>query len=597
MARRRTRSLVRSLVPCLGLLWLFDGCSACFETDGGGSGCGGQKYCDTDSDCEFGRCFDHECASPCTSIDDCLFDELCEGTGDQRHCVEVNEYCWEDFDCAYLPERTGECMAWRCMGGECRWDDAETGSSCQLAGSSYGYRSGKCYAGYCYACLPDCRYARCGSDGCGGSCGSCRDDQYCDRGWGECRPSECSADCVDEPCRRATCGHWSDGAPFCDWTPANDGSSCKPANGLEGWCDDGTCRCLPACGGRECGSDGCGDVCGSCTAPETCQQGWCEPCVPQCEGRVCGFDGCFGTCGDCGELWCSGDGTACLEVAWQPGSRLTAAVFPGFADESGDAYTSYDEGLAGAACLDVDGDEVLDDGLGALLGTLQGFGVDANAELAKALHGGEGAVVLFLEPGEASDRLIAWAATPGTAADAWVVDHAPSKGQPILDLAPASLHDGRLNAENPSMSLDGLVALLEQGAFQSTSPVTLGLARVVARVDGTVDAEGTRFAAGALGGVVYKADLDRVLFEARTWCATDPEAPADVCGYLQMADMSLIETFLTWDQDLPDCGKELLIYDANDPMRVVGSEPNCQGVSLCLFWAAEKARVALEPLP
>jgi hypothetical protein len=57
------------------------------------------------------------------------------------------------------------------------------------------------------------------------------------------------------------------------------------------------CACLPDCGSRVCGDDGCGGSCGSCDAGEACQEGAC--CTQQCAGRVCGDDGCGGQCGSC----------------------------------------------------------------------------------------------------------------------------------------------------------------------------------------------------------------------------------------------------------------------------------------------------------
>ena len=61
--------------------------------------------------------------------------------------------------------------------------------------------------------------------------------------------------------------------------------------------------CIPACDGRVCGPDGCGDICGFCKYGEACTpEGTCKPiCFPDCEDRECGSDGCEGSCGDCPE--------------------------------------------------------------------------------------------------------------------------------------------------------------------------------------------------------------------------------------------------------------------------------------------------------
>lgn len=59
--------------------------------------------------------------------------------------------------------------------------------------------------------------------------------------------------------------------------------------------DGGSCSCV----GRECGDDGCGATCGSCSAGETCVDGVCGDCPRSCTGRECGDDGCDGSCGTC----------------------------------------------------------------------------------------------------------------------------------------------------------------------------------------------------------------------------------------------------------------------------------------------------------
>ncbi len=59
--------------------------------------------------------------------------------------------------------------------------------------------------------------------------------------------------------------------------------------------------CVPRCGGRVCGDNGCGGSCGACVGRNICDaSGRCiDSCVPRCTGRVCGNDGCGSTCGTC----------------------------------------------------------------------------------------------------------------------------------------------------------------------------------------------------------------------------------------------------------------------------------------------------------
>jgi laminin alpha 3/5 len=51
------------------------------------------------------------------------------------------------------------------------------------------------------------------------------------------------------------------------------------------------CGCLPSCGQKECGDDGCGGVCGACDVDQLCVAG-------ECKANVCQPDPCsgHGTC-------------------------------------------------------------------------------------------------------------------------------------------------------------------------------------------------------------------------------------------------------------------------------------------------------------
>ena len=76
------------------------------------------------------------------------------------------------------------------------------------------------------SCTPSCGSNVCGSDGCGGSCGTCGSGYSCESG-----------QCV---------------AP----------------------------TCTPSCSGKECGPDGCGGSCGSCSGGESCSSGQCVAPAP-----------------------------------------------------------------------------------------------------------------------------------------------------------------------------------------------------------------------------------------------------------------------------------------------------------------------------
>lgn len=58
--------------------------------------------------------------------------------------------------------------------------------------------------------------------------------------------------------------------------------------------------CVPYCGSKKCGDNGCGGSCGTCSTGYQCNGSQCVyQCQPNCAGRKCGSDGCGGSCGTC----------------------------------------------------------------------------------------------------------------------------------------------------------------------------------------------------------------------------------------------------------------------------------------------------------
>ncbi|MEI6835980.1 MAG: hypothetical protein WCK59_04045, partial [Candidatus Falkowbacteria bacterium] len=89
------------------------------------------------------------------------------------------------------------------------------------------------------------------------------------------------------------------GSDGCGGTCGTNAGSCAAGQTCN---TSGVCvsTCIPSCAGKNCGSDGCGGTCGtnagSCTGNDTCISGVCQ-CVPNCTGNVCGGDdGCSGKC-------------------------------------------------------------------------------------------------------------------------------------------------------------------------------------------------------------------------------------------------------------------------------------------------------------
>ena len=102
--------------------------------------------------------------------------------------------------------------------------------------------------------------------------------------------------------------------------PGQDSSAEMVAlsDGGHPWGDTGSC--IPSCGGKQCGPDGCGGSCGWCSASQSCQGGQCvDPgdCVPQCAGKKIGEDD------ECGGV-CSGGGTG---IGLKPGGAQDVGYF------------------------------------------------------------------------------------------------------------------------------------------------------------------------------------------------------------------------------------------------------------------------------
>lgn len=154
------------------------------------------------------------------------------------------------------------------------------------------------------ACTPQCAGKQCGSDGCGGTCGTCASGQTC----------SLSSQCACTPsCTGKQCG------------PDGCGGVCGQCAGGEVCSAAGACTCSPNCAGRVCGSDGCGGTCGpGCPTGQSCNNGLgaCVMGVDPCEGLQCGPDGQGGSCGSCPQdFTCTAQGS-CSGSAGVCGNKL-----------------------------------------------------------------------------------------------------------------------------------------------------------------------------------------------------------------------------------------------------------------------------------
>lgn len=232
---------------------------------------------------------------------------------------ERDDDCGDGFAC---DATTGRCRCVEDLG--CRRTVSER-ATCEPS-------TGAC------VCTPDCAGRECGTDGCGGSCGECSEDETCTRE-GTCGPHVCGELDFVVPCGSHTC-------------PTS--GVCRPSDDS---CDDpdanvvtlfGDCGCpgtyvATSCSGRPC-SDPEAD-CGT-------HDWYCGPCQPSCAGRECGHDGCGGSCGSCGQ------GVVCHRgQCGDPPDRScppgTAPIYPGGPCE--EAPSSCAEGWVVCSCPDYHG--------------------------------------------------------------------------------------------------------------------------------------------------------------------------------------------------------------------------------------------------
>lgn len=134
---------------------------------------------------------------------------------------------------------------------------------------------------------------------------SCPSDQVCEAG--VCKAGTTQGDVTVET-TSAEVGPDTDASPACscvDKECGDDGcgGTCGTCTGNT-HCESSLCvsgtTCTPQCNGKQCGPNGCGGQCGGCDTGETCQGGQCvggNDC--NCNGAKCGLDNCGNTCGFC----------------------------------------------------------------------------------------------------------------------------------------------------------------------------------------------------------------------------------------------------------------------------------------------------------
>ena len=242
-------------------------------------------------------CLGH-CGGPST---DCYCDDLCFAFGscctdvcaacpDLQPCKCGDGQCQNFEACDTCPDDCGCEAPETCDGGECACPqgNAICDGLCCAPGEV-------CTQGAC--CEPSCAGKACGSDGCGGGCGDCTalDQLFC-----------ASAVCVNNQCELTVgtffCVVEGTCVPSGTENPEKPCEKCQPLKSQVDWssveneipcgnglaCHNGVC-CNFDCYAKQCGSDGCGDVCGICPDTVECFEDICSICD---DGNDVDWDGC-----------------------------------------------------------------------------------------------------------------------------------------------------------------------------------------------------------------------------------------------------------------------------------------------------------------
>lgn len=253
---------------------------------------------------------------------------------------------------------TGPCTP-QCKGKVCGPNGC--GSVCGFCKSGeFCAEDGSACKGFCEK---QCAGKVCGPDGCGGQCGTCDADKQCAAD-GKCYTPDCKGSCAGKQCGDNGCGVSCGGCgagDFCDVDQCK-ASPCKGIDPQKGSCEGDI---LLTCSGSGASAQ---KIAKDCAAPPnlnnlTC--GW-DPVknshtcvVKQCDSAcvtdagkkmVCGTNGCGEPCGTCPDGW-KCDVTACTPVA---GGSCSATTFPTQGQCSGDTWVYCNSGkLSFVKCLDV----------------------------------------------------------------------------------------------------------------------------------------------------------------------------------------------------------------------------------------------------
>jgi hypothetical protein len=254
----------------------------------GSDGCGGTcGTCLPTQQCTSNQCVDSGCIPQCIgkscgsdgcggSCGDCPESQTCDGGG---HCGTAGGGNCGNLTFEGACEQDDKVVKW------CEGDQVKT-QDCTAFGDDF-----KCSwveNQETYWCTNSCQSAcdgkECGDNGCGASCGSCNGGQVCNDtgtcvaapGGGECGDitvaGQCEGTtlkyCLNGELKAISCGQYG---KTCGWDADLEWNGCNdPAPG----------ECVPNClltdgGAKQCGDDGCGNLCGVCDDGQGCTEGVC----------------------------------------------------------------------------------------------------------------------------------------------------------------------------------------------------------------------------------------------------------------------------------------------------------------------------------
>jgi hypothetical protein len=171
------------VADCAGKVCGADGCGGSCGTCGVDKVCTNAGACVTTPVCGNGSCqpgeTEQSCPADCVApkcalnqcggkgTDGCYCDEICATNG--NCCANVCDMC------PALKACKASCEP-KCAGKTCGSDGC--GGSCGTCAGDQTCNGN----GTCGACVPDCSDRICGNDGCGGSCGKCANQNVCATG-------------------------------------------------------------------------------------------------------------------------------------------------------------------------------------------------------------------------------------------------------------------------------------------------------------------------------------------------------------------------------------------------------------------------------